>query len=232
MSSKGKKWAADLTGMRFGRLLVLGRAANTPNGQQPRYHCKCDCGKSTISRGYSLRCGKTFSCGCLKTENARQRATTHGHAGSGRAGSRSGTYSSWQQMLQRCENPNTFAYHRYGGRGIKVCEYWHKFENFLADMGERPPGKTIDRIDNDGDYTPQNCRWATRKEQQQHKLIDLAGMRFGHLLVLGLAPNPPSGRWRCRCDCGELTTPYGRALRLGRTRSCGHRYHRPARSSV
>lgn len=98
---------------------------------------------------------------------------------------------SWHAMLRRCLNPNVTGYHRYGGRGITVCERWYKFENFLADMGERPEGRSIDRINNDGNYEPGNCRWATPTEQQRNKSplppfwIDLTGKTFGRLTVVG-----------------------------------------------
>jgi hypothetical protein len=204
--------------MRFGRLVVLGQAPRL--SKAIRWHCKCDCGGSTISQGHSLRHGMAQSCGCLAIECTRQRNTTHGHTGSE-------TYQTWVSMLQRCENPNTVAYHCYGGRGIKVCERWHEFENFLADMGERPSGKTIDRYPNkDGNYEPGNCRWATPKEQagnRRSNLIDLTGMRFGQLVVLGQATPSARGhtRWHCRCDCGKLTISHGSSLRRGGARSCG-----------
>jgi hypothetical protein len=116
-------------------------------------------------RGYHLRGGRVKSCGCLRKEKVVENGRTnpsnlqHGMCGSP-------TYISWENMRQRCDNPNATGWERWGGRGITLCERWDSFENFLADMGERPEGTTLDRIDNDGNYEPGNCKWSTSKEQQ------------------------------------------------------------------
>lgn len=152
----------DLTGRRFGRLAVISRAPNDARNVV-RWHCECDCGE-TISayRGNLLR-AKTTSCGCFFTEQLRARVTTHGKT-------KSRTYRSWAAMIARCTNPSEPGYANYGGRGIGVCDRWRKFENFLADMGERPPELSLDRYpDHNGNYEPGNCRWATWVQQQRNK---------------------------------------------------------------
>jgi len=152
----------DLTGQHFGWLVVLSRADNTLTGH-PRWHCRCDyqgCGNKVVVRGSHLCARKeaTVSCGCYN----RAQHIKHGHSIRGQ----SPTYSSWAAMMARCFNPENKHYADYGGRGITVCDRWRSFENFLADMGERPPGKTLDRFpDGDGNYEPGNCRWATPSEQ-------------------------------------------------------------------
>lgn len=158
----------DLVGLRFGRLLVTGRAKNS-NGCT-RWHCLCDCGKKVTPFGTSLRGGLTSSCGCLLRESARERFTTHG-------GSYTSEYCTWRHMRYRCHNPRYPRFKDWGGRGIRVCLRWRSsFAAFLSDMGPKPsPRHTIDRIDNDGNYEPNNCKWSTPKEQMQNRRMNASG---------------------------------------------------------
>ena len=151
----------DILNKRFSRLLVKQPVGLLNNRMV--WLCRCDCGKEINVAGQLLRNGSVRSCGCLKLDQFTTRFTTHGK-------SKTPLYKVWRAMLNRCNNPNDKSYSDYGGRGIKVCDRWALFETFLADMGERPSDKhQIDRIDNDGNYCPENCQWVTRDIQVKNK---------------------------------------------------------------
>lgn len=158
----------DLSGQRFTRLLVLGRAENDQQGSA-QFRVKCDCGMEKVVRGAYLRRGTTISCGCARGMSMPARNTTHGCATRG-SGKRA-EYRIWAGIIQRCTNPNLNAYPRYGGRGILVCDEWRDFSKFLASVGPRPsPRHSIDRYpDNDGHYEPGNVRWATPAQQNANR---------------------------------------------------------------
>ncbi len=144
----------DITGKKFGRLTVIKYVSKNVKGNY-RWSCVCDCGKEKIIIGDNLKNGHTQSCGCLRIEQLAKRSIKHGHNSRNKMSS---TYKTWASMVQRCTNPNDPSYDRYGGRRIFVCSRWSTFENFLEDMGERPENKSIDRIDNDGNYCKSNCK--------------------------------------------------------------------------
>ena len=153
-------------GTRSGMLTVINECLYpvvTPKGQKIAvYFCQCECGNATIVHKAHLVSGHTQSCGCLHLTAI----TKHGKC-------RSRSYIAWQHMIDRCKNPKAKDYSGYGRRGITVCQRWESYENFLADMGEPPNGLSLERVNNNQGYFPENCRWATRKEQQSNRRVSV-----------------------------------------------------------
>lgn len=180
----------DRTGQTFGRLVVVGRHAG---GGRARWLCNCECGNASVVSADKLSTGHTTSCGCARVTVGRAR-TKHGQSKTG------AEYRVWAGMIQRCTNPNNGCFANYGGRGIYVDEAWMSYETFVRDVGPRPPGKQLDRIDNDGPYAPGNVRWATPKENSNNRRVARRYRWRGRAYSLselgreiGLTP---SGIWR------------------------------------
>lgn len=150
----------DLSGRVFGRLTAID--CWSYKRYMYTWKCLCSCGSECFVSRTHLLSGHTKSCGCIRSETSRAKATTHGLADSPE-------YRIWSAMKKRCSSPRDAGWKNYGGRGISVCESWIKFENFFSDMGHRPPGLMLERINNDGNYEPSNCKWATRSEQMKNR---------------------------------------------------------------
>jgi hypothetical protein len=195
----------DLTGQVFGRLTVLKQAEH--GGNRVRWVCLCECGRCVTVRADVLKLGTSNSCGCLR----RSLATTHGRH-------LSAEYNSWRGILQRCCNESCDCYDNYGGRGISLCDSWWSFETFYKDMGPKPsPEHSLDRIDNDGPYCKENCRWGTSEQQSNNRrktvLVSYNGELTALAVVARLHQLPPRVLYGRVVDCGwsldkALAVPY------------------------
>ncbi len=165
----------DISGKRFGRLLVLHRVSKFGE-ERMLWKCRCECGNEIVTMGQSIKNGSTRSCGCARKGRISPNRS-HGMRDTV-------TYNCWASMKNRCLNPNDESYHRYGGRGIKICERWMMFENFFEDMGERPKGMTIERINNNQGYSKDNCKWATVQEQCRNRRSNRWIEAFGKRMLL------------------------------------------------
>lgn len=155
----------DLSGQKFGFWTVSALSGSNRSGSI--YECICQCGCVKNIPRCNLISEKTKSCGCMKSSTISKKKTTHGHS-CGKNNKASKVYNTWSSMINRCFNSENQSYKYYGKRGITVCDDWKIFENFLADMGQPEPHQSIDRINNNGNYEPKNCRWATNSQQMKN----------------------------------------------------------------
>lgn len=148
-------------GERFGQLTVIELAGKSKNGTN-KWLCRCDCGEETVKFSTQLNAGKATRCRSCFKKSVSELRTSHGMT-------QSPEYFTWKSMIARCTNPKATDYHLYGGRGITVCDRWHSFEAFYADMGARPEGMTLDRKDGNKGYCKSNCRWADAVVQANNR---------------------------------------------------------------
>ena len=197
--------ALNLEGKKFGRLQVMRRATPRPKDRNVMWECKCDCGGWTVAAASNLGV-TTFSCGCFAKETAAELLSKARYTQTHNM-SHTLEYYSWCAMKARCQNPDNHKYHIYGARGITLCDRWNDFENFYEDMGPKPGrGYSIERLDNNGNYTPDNCIWATAKVQGQNtranKYIEIDGKRLN---ILGWCEELKIKKW----EVYELTRGWG-----------------------
>lgn len=175
----------DLTGMKFVRLTVI-ELSHINKRKKAVWKCKCDCGNYAYPTTDSLNRMNTMSCGCLKIDATRKANSKHGHS----VGNKTPEYRIWKNIRSRCLLKTNPRYHEYGGRGIKICERWNDYSNFLSDVGSRPSSKhSLDRIDVNGNYEPSNCRWTTADVQARNKRIK------NPTGVPGVRRRKDSGKW-------------------------------------
>lgn len=205
MAKTAETFRLDLTGHRYGRWSVLRKAEKKGKHGEIYWWCRCDCGTHREVVGSTMRDGRNTSCGCA----SRERSFKHGME-------RTPTYNTWAQMKSRCQNPKNRWFHRYGGRGIKVCDWWQDFANFYADMGEKPEGLTLDRMDNDRDYEPGNCRWVARKEQIRNRAVSPRVEFEGREWSLAELCEAKGMKWRKVYERVRRGVPIERAISPGR----------------
>lgn len=176
----------DLTGQKFERLTAIERdyAPQNTNRKRTKWICKCECGNIVSVVSTDLLSGHTKSCGCYHKDQARNFLSGIKKKSQNYHLSKTKTYRIWKAMMQRCSKENCWAFKYYGGRGIKVCNRWHDYKNFLHDMGSAPDNGSIDRINVDGNYEPDNCRWITMKQQNNNRRSCIYVEYDGHRLSL------------------------------------------------
>jgi len=166
------KYPKDLVGLQFGRLTVISQTPNDRPYRVSLWNCQCVCGNSRVVQRSALVCGVQVSCGCFMRMRVKETHTTHGLH-------RHSAYGTWKAMIDRCYNPDSKDFKDYGGRGIQVCDEWRDLAGFVAGMGPKEKGQSIDRLDENGDYEPGNCRWTDALGQGEHKRNNAIITRLG-----------------------------------------------------